>query len=141
MKNRRVIQIAYTAQRFLCTLYVNYAKLTGVCITVTVLGTVLLSNATGAIGIIMDHLYNIGKCECNKVYSVIHYIRYCKHCNPPFTNLVYSYPKLSLKAFIAVVMHIPHMGREQELGYSVWVIDSHLCISIHCIVQKTNIIL
>ena len=34
-------------------------KLTGICIEVTVLGIVLLSNAAGAIRIVMDHLHNI----------------------------------------------------------------------------------
>ena len=35
----------------------DFCLLTGVCIEVTVLDTVLLSNAAGTIGIIMDHLY------------------------------------------------------------------------------------
>ena len=48
------------------------------------------------------------------------------------------YPKFPLKAFISVVMHFLHMGREQLFGYRAGLTDKNIGISITCGVYLYN---
>ena len=47
--------------------------------------------------------------------------------------------KFPLKAFISVAVHLPHMGREHLLGYSVGLINKSIFIFIICDVTICNI--
>ena len=48
------------------------------------------------------------------------------------------HPKFPLKAFISVVMHFPHVGREQEFGYRAGLTDKSISISTACGVYNYN---
>ena len=51
----------------------------------------------------------------------------------------WSHCKFPLKAFISVAMHLPHMGREHLLGYSVGLINKRIFIFIICDVTICSI--
>ena len=42
------------------------------------------------------------------------------------------HPKFPLEAFISVVMHFPHMDREQLFGYRAGLADKSISIPIIC---------